>query len=590
MSKPKKKLINISEKTFFQVAALLAALMLLAILMTCLLPKGEFGTLPDGSPDYLSYQRRDDLGGTQLQAVQDKGAEVLASIPEDYTDLQNEVGDLKSAFDTSRSGGEWSFPVTGGSSNTVTIQLYSGLKYVITNNTTGAINVNALKADGSDVNILNGLDAGKSVTFNPTDNYIGLRGWVVEGGTVSVTAYGYSNDIADIQSLIGSISVGEWAVGGVSSGIETTTDTRIRSERVKMGSLLTVHVYSPYYFGLSFYDENGTFIRETPWMQGEYQFTKTGSEVFVQITLRHANNSAIAVEESSNAYISNSLDDITQNVIELYEAIGKNRAYTYVGEKMPSYQNSFNIVKRLQMTYPASNTSQDLEAYGNYLFVGFSNPESIRVYSLTDYSLLADIEISTNHSASMQFSNEFYADGDELPLLYIGGGQDNTVYVLRIVPGSPWTASVVKTISIPNTLGYYLSPNVDGNTLYLFGYAENSITNGKMKIVRCDLLNMTQNGDGTFTPIVLEETETPYLGVYQGHKYLNGNIYVGFANTQAPYNPKIYGISVGTGDIVTTIDLSSLLADELEGLCFRIDDRKIEWYVSDYFRVFELFF
>ncbi|MBQ5405931.1 MAG: hypothetical protein IIU18_04795 [Oscillospiraceae bacterium] len=66
MSKPKKKLINISEKTFFQVAALLAALMLLAILMTCLLPKGEFGTLPDGSPDYLSYQRRDDLGGIPL--------------------------------------------------------------------------------------------------------------------------------------------------------------------------------------------------------------------------------------------------------------------------------------------------------------------------------------------------------------------------------------------------------------------------------------------------------------------------------------------------------------------------------------------
>jgi uncharacterized ion transporter superfamily protein YfcC len=55
MKKSQKKLIDISKKTFIQVVLLLAGLMLLAILMTHILPKGAFGVLPDGSPDYLAY-------------------------------------------------------------------------------------------------------------------------------------------------------------------------------------------------------------------------------------------------------------------------------------------------------------------------------------------------------------------------------------------------------------------------------------------------------------------------------------------------------------------------------------------------------
>ncbi len=55
MRKSQKKLIDISKKTFLQVVLLLAGLMLVAILMTHILPKGAFGVLPDGSPDYLTY-------------------------------------------------------------------------------------------------------------------------------------------------------------------------------------------------------------------------------------------------------------------------------------------------------------------------------------------------------------------------------------------------------------------------------------------------------------------------------------------------------------------------------------------------------
>ena len=59
-------LISISRKTFFQVAVLLAALLIAAVVMTYIVPRGSFGVLPDGSPDYMNYIRRGDLSGIPL--------------------------------------------------------------------------------------------------------------------------------------------------------------------------------------------------------------------------------------------------------------------------------------------------------------------------------------------------------------------------------------------------------------------------------------------------------------------------------------------------------------------------------------------
>ena len=61
-----KKLVDVSAKTFIQVTALLFALMLVAIVLTYVVPKGEFGALPDGSPDYLSYTRLEGASGIPI--------------------------------------------------------------------------------------------------------------------------------------------------------------------------------------------------------------------------------------------------------------------------------------------------------------------------------------------------------------------------------------------------------------------------------------------------------------------------------------------------------------------------------------------
>jgi len=62
----KKTLINISKKTFIQVTGLLVSLLIFSIILTYIVPKGTFGTLPDGSTDYLTYIPVNDVKGINL--------------------------------------------------------------------------------------------------------------------------------------------------------------------------------------------------------------------------------------------------------------------------------------------------------------------------------------------------------------------------------------------------------------------------------------------------------------------------------------------------------------------------------------------
>ena len=66
MQRKKKALLNISRKTFIEVTVLLVVLLLVSILLTYIVPRGSFGLLPDGQPDYLSFTRRDDLSGIPI--------------------------------------------------------------------------------------------------------------------------------------------------------------------------------------------------------------------------------------------------------------------------------------------------------------------------------------------------------------------------------------------------------------------------------------------------------------------------------------------------------------------------------------------
>ena len=62
----KKALIDISKKTFIQVTALLLGLLIVAIVLTYVIPAGSFGVKADGSVDYSVYQQADGANGIAI--------------------------------------------------------------------------------------------------------------------------------------------------------------------------------------------------------------------------------------------------------------------------------------------------------------------------------------------------------------------------------------------------------------------------------------------------------------------------------------------------------------------------------------------
>ncbi|MBO4594852.1 MAG: hypothetical protein J5697_04035 [Clostridia bacterium] len=60
------KLIDIGKKTFLSVLALLFGLVVLSIILTFVLPKGEFGLNPDGTTDYSAYIPIENASGINI--------------------------------------------------------------------------------------------------------------------------------------------------------------------------------------------------------------------------------------------------------------------------------------------------------------------------------------------------------------------------------------------------------------------------------------------------------------------------------------------------------------------------------------------
>lgn len=67
MKNKEKALINVSKKTFIQVTLLLLFLMITAIVLTYVVPRGQFGTHEDGTVNYLDYKQIE--GGSGISVL-----------------------------------------------------------------------------------------------------------------------------------------------------------------------------------------------------------------------------------------------------------------------------------------------------------------------------------------------------------------------------------------------------------------------------------------------------------------------------------------------------------------------------------------
>lgn len=391
------------------------------------------------------------------------------------------------------------------------------------------------------------------------------------------------------------------------STVHITENATLYPIYLEAGAKITVKTADGSNFGdnpcpvLHFYNKNKEVISATGWMLEGYAYGNKRDIVLAftngETVARYCSMENITTE----IIIQGEISQVSKNITELYNEFLKGTkqptTFQYVGEKIPSKVHHYDSEKIMTMTYTGM-TSQDIDIYGNYLFVSFSVVKQIRVYALDTMELVAELPLENYKGNAMQFSKEFYADGDAFPLLYLGGEHSKTSVVrIQLVDGV-WGADVVKTISIPTPdYGYHISPalDADNNVLYGFGYRKDSDKNysgtNSMILTKWDLNRLTENEDGTYTPTQIgNKTECPYIGTTQGRKYYQGNIYIGTANTSNPHNSKLVVIDAGTGDVKTTVDMTGVTMSENEGVCYQIVDGNIYWYYSDYYNIFKLTF
>ena len=121
--------------------------------------------------------------------------------------------------------------------------------------------------------------------------------------------------------------------------------------------------------------------------------------------------------------------------------------------------------------------------------------------------------------------------------------------------------------------------------IYLFGNKDNSINSSYKSISKWHIsYNNNLSSPISFEFVMNFQIELD--GLYQGHKYKDGFLYVGFSNNTSPYNSKMVKLDLENKCVVKQYDFSIVSKAEFEGICYTQN----KWYYSDMNKVYEVKF
>lgn len=290
-----------------------------------------------------------------------------------------------------------------------------------------------------------------------------------------------------------------------------------------------------------------------------------------------------------------SVYDVDGNILSTIYAIDGaaiTRAYDINGEIVFGGEVDYDAyVKESTFNLSVLNC-QGIELYNDVLFQFRASGSSVvDTVCLFDYATKSDINrnmgIKSDHGDSASFSKEFYAVGDEFPLLYVTA--DTTpakIYVDRVTRSG---ATLIKTLVFPQSAGYYGAGafDFDNDICYLLSYKQNSYASDNdgantTVVTVWDLSNLTDNGDGTHTPAYIRQFERPFIYVMQGLAYKDGMIWVasGYGGRQS----YIYAISATDGELMHTIDLNT--TTEVEGMTFISDTKMLVGFQGGRYEIY----
>lgn len=202
--------------------------------------------------------------------------------------------------------------------------------------------------------------------------------------------------------------------------------------------------------------------------------------------------------------------------------------------------------------------AQGIDIHNGVVAIWDDHAYTITLKALSDGFPIATLyPDTTTHGNDISFTQEYYNPSDEFPLLCL---DSNKFY--RITRNS---ATLVRTFKNPVISTYNLNygAGFDGNVMYVCGYKLDYAqqVNNDILILKLDLTDLTDNGDGTYTPAILNSVVRPWLPCIQGASFHDGLFWwaCGMSGTT-----NLYGINPLTGEAVYDIELPN--TGELEGL------------------------
>lgn len=256
-------------------------------------------------------------------------------------------------------------------------------------------------------------------------------------------------------------------------------------------------------------------------------------------------------------------------------------AYNLTGNSITeAFDVSGNIVYRKSGINYSSYTSQascinsgvandqGFDVYNGFIFQLHAD-DSATVINATTGAIVNQFSCRTGHGDSAYFSREFYDPSDEYPLLYVSADTTPYVFVNRVTASS---SQLIKSYKFDNSIAGY-NPNAaydeDNQILYMVGTTKDDwLTDvggtNETLISKWDMTNITENGDGTFTPQFVSSYTIPFIYVMQGIRYHDGMIWIpsGYGNKPS----YLYAINPETGVYEYTFNLNTTV--EVEGTAF----------------------
>ena len=371
-------------------------------------------------------------------------------------------------------------------------------------------------------------------------------------------------------------------------------NNRIRTKKLykmlKGTKIKLVNLGSLYVAVMSYSDENYSDA-ENPvaWTNVPQEVTLTRN---CYVAFNFANGASFS--QSTDIYPSDYVNVVTRLHSTYAEMLfnelpSTSYSYHYVGEKFEPLLG-FNSERIIRLSYSGSQyTLNDIAFYGDYIFFCL-NPGTIWIYQYSTRTKVAELNVGTQHFACVAFSDEFYDPTDPFPLMYADTTHNGIYDVIRFTAID--TASVIKQYKFDTSL-YGGAPQVcfDFANNRAYAVCDDVNESNKYKLFTFDLSNETDNGDGTYSFEQISSGSFPFYQTRQGNTFHRGKMFMAFANTGSPYNPKVVSFDCSSGDAVIASEFNSLpFSDEAEGLDIYPINGTYHMFITNYYDLFELTF